>query len=218
MNSIFVVARISIYREGLVALFGRGNDFVVCGSAATLAAARACGADLVVLDCSDSSPNILSICGHAPADMPPIVAVGLPNNLTVAVAYLEAGAVAFVAEEANVDSLYEVVLAAAERVPRFPPQMTEIILERLRAQSASEITPTFRGLTAREFEIAELMGAHQSNKEIARALGISVHTVKIHVHHVIQKLALHRRSEARDALHGLGRRRGLSSAHVPLSG
>jgi DNA-binding CsgD family transcriptional regulator len=50
------------------------------------------------------------------------------------------------------------------------------------------------------------MAEHRSNKEIAAALGISLHTVKVHVHHVIQKLALDRRSEARDTLMGVGLR------------
>ena len=204
MNSIFVVARISIYREGLAALFAPGRELFVCGSGTTLAAARGSKADIVALDCSESSPEILSICGHAPADMPPIVALGLPNNLNVALAYLEAGAIAFVNEDATVEELYDTMLAAARRSPQLPPQMTDLILDRLRAQCASGVTPTFRGLTAREFEIAELMGAHKSNKEIASLLGISVHTVKIHVHHVIEKLALHRRSQTRDALHGTG--------------
>jgi DNA-binding CsgD family transcriptional regulator len=48
------------------------------------------------------------------------------------------------------------------------------------------------------------MGSHRSNKEIAATLGISLHTVKVHVHHIIQKLELERRSEVRDTLTGIG--------------
>lgn len=52
--------------------------------------------------------------------------------------------------------------------------------------------------------MAELMSDHKSDKAIAVALGISTHTVKIHVHHVLEKLALNRRSEARNILMGVG--------------
>jgi two-component system nitrate/nitrite response regulator NarL len=51
-------------------------------------------------------------------------------------------------------------------------------------------------LTSREREIAALIERHLSNKEIACALGIEVATVKNHVHNLLQKLSVHRRSEA----------------------
>jgi DNA-binding NarL/FixJ family response regulator len=44
-------------------------------------------------------------------------------------------------------------------------------------------------LTAREREILALIGIAMSNKEIARQLKISDHTVKTHLHHIYVKLA-----------------------------
>jgi len=46
--------------------------------------------------------------------------------------------------------------------------------------SALEISPA-------ELRVAALIAAGLSNKEIARRLGISVGTVKDHVHHILQK-------------------------------
>jgi DNA-binding NarL/FixJ family response regulator len=46
------------------------------------------------------------------------------------------------------------------------------------------------GLTHREREIMHLLGAGLSNKDIAARLGISLHTVKSHVHSVLEKLSL----------------------------
>jgi DNA-binding CsgD family transcriptional regulator len=43
------------------------------------------------------------------------------------------------------------------------------------------------GLTTRELEVLELLAEGASNKTIARRLGISVHTVKFHVHSLIDK-------------------------------
>lgn len=52
------------------------------------------------------------------------------------------------------------------------------------------------GLTARECEILELLASGQSNKELARALGISPNTVKTHVARVYEKLEVQNRIRA----------------------
>jgi two-component system, NarL family, nitrate/nitrite response regulator NarL len=51
-------------------------------------------------------------------------------------------------------------------------------------------------LTSRESEIASLLSAGRSNKEIARALTIEVATVKNHVHNILAKLQVATRAEA----------------------
>jgi DNA-binding CsgD family transcriptional regulator len=52
------------------------------------------------------------------------------------------------------------------------------------------------GLTARECEILALLASGQSNKEMARALGISPNTVKTHIARVFEKLAVQKRVQA----------------------
>ena len=52
------------------------------------------------------------------------------------------------------------------------------------------------GLTGRECEILELLASGQSNKELARTLGISPNTVKTHVARVYEKLEVDRRVQA----------------------
>jgi two-component system nitrate/nitrite response regulator NarL len=54
----------------------------------------------------------------------------------------------------------------------------------------------FSELTPREGEILKLMADGQGNKLIARNLGISDGTVKLHVKAVLRKLELHSRVEA----------------------
>lgn len=60
---------------------------------------------------------------------------------------------------------------------------------------ASESTP-FDELTPRENEILGLLAEGQSNKVIARNLGISDGTVKLHVKAILRKLGVHSRVEA----------------------
>ena len=52
------------------------------------------------------------------------------------------------------------------------------------------------GLTARECEILELLASGQSNKELARTLGISPNTVKTHIARVYDKLEVEKRVQA----------------------
>src|SRR5262249_39831312 len=51
-------------------------------------------------------------------------------------------------------------------------------------------------LTAREREVLALLAEGASNKEIARALALSVHTAKFHVASLTEKLGAHSRVEA----------------------
>lgn len=51
-------------------------------------------------------------------------------------------------------------------------------------------------LTAREVQVLRFVAAGCANKEIAARMSLSVHTVKLHIHHIISKLGVHNRTEA----------------------
>jgi two-component system, NarL family, nitrate/nitrite response regulator NarL len=59
-------------------------------------------------------------------------------------------------------------------------------------RSAPAVLPTssLAMLTPREREVAALISAGQSNKQIARTLGLSVGTVKHYVHQILEKTGL----------------------------
>ena len=52
------------------------------------------------------------------------------------------------------------------------------------------------GLTGQELRVLEKLAAGQSNKEIARTLGLSPNTVKTHVANLFAKLEVSRRTQA----------------------
>jgi len=60
---------------------------------------------------------------------------------------------------------------------------------RARAHAASHLTP-------REEEVIQLVVTGMQNKQIAAALELSSHTVKLHMHHIIAKLGATNRTEA----------------------
>jgi DNA-binding NarL/FixJ family response regulator len=56
-------------------------------------------------------------------------------------------------------------------------------------------------MTKREREIIVLIADGLSNKEIAQRLNIATHTVKSHVHNIMEKLALHSRLQLANFVH-----------------
>lgn len=73
---------------------------------------------------------------------------------------------------------------------RLTPRPAPAIFARNEAAIAS------LGLSPRECEILELLASGRSNKEMARALGISPNTVKTHVARVYEKLDVQKRIQA----------------------
>jgi len=203
-HSVFIVARVHIYREGLAALFASSDEFIVAGSAERLTASSACGADVVLVDFAAAAPPKLKHFCASRRDCSPIVVCAVPANLSVALALLEAGATAFVSDDSTARDLHGEVLAVLNGKALLPRAVTSALLDELRQRSSMGLPQTFQRLTPRELEVAELMSRHQTNREIAGTLGISVHTVKVHAHQVIQKLALQHRSQTGDALRGVG--------------
>jgi DNA-binding NarL/FixJ family response regulator len=56
------------------------------------------------------------------------------------------------------------------------------------AWSAIEVNDGSKVLSPREHQIAVLVGRGLSNKDVARELGLSLSTVRMHVHNIFQKL------------------------------
>jgi len=65
-----------------------------------------------------------------------------------------------------------------------------------RAKESGSISGAASALSPRERCILELIGGGQSNKEIARALGIAPETVKSHLKNMFVKLSVERRAQA----------------------
>lgn len=60
------------------------------------------------------------------------------------------------------------------------------------------------GLTGQEVRVLEQLAAGRSNKEIARAMGLSPNTIKTHVAHLYTKLSVTRRTQAVQLAQDLG--------------
>jgi DNA-binding NarL/FixJ family response regulator len=111
----------------------------------------------------------------------------------------------YVLKDGTAEDIVIAVVHAVRDELHCSPKFAAMLLAKL-AALAPEATAEGPGrapkLTPREQQIFGQIGQGLSNKEIARRLGISSATVKNHVHRVLDKLSVHRRTQALAILHG----------------
>lgn len=108
---------------------------------------------------------------------------------------LRAGADGYLLKDMEPELLLAKLRAAAAGQVVVAEALTGLLARALRA-STPEPPPETGSLTERENEILALIADGMSNKMIARELGISDGTVKVHVKNLLRKLNLRSRLEA----------------------
>jgi DNA-binding NarL/FixJ family response regulator len=107
--------------------------------------------------------------------------------------------------DASEDELGAAIHALAEGLWVGAPALLGSLMERLSLPELIEADLTAQTLTARENQVLQLIAQGLANKQIARQLEISEHTVKFHLSSIYAKLGATSRTEAVRA----GARRGL---------
>jgi DNA-binding NarL/FixJ family response regulator len=111
---------------------------------------------------------------------------------------LRAGAAGFLSKDVDFDTLprtLEGVVAGEAAISR---RLTKLVIEQLRSPpgGSSPMRPAKSPLTAREWEVIDLLKATRSTDEIAAELVLSTETVRSHVKNVLRKLKVRSREEA----------------------
>ena len=104
---------------------------------------------------------------------------------------LDNGATGYLVKDALVDDLINTIRATHQGITTLSPEVTQLILS-----PPSPDTQQDFGLTAREYEVLQLMAEGRNNGQIAKALDISIATVRFHVVNLLQKMNVETRSEA----------------------
>jgi len=125
------------------------------------------------------------------------------------IAALRAGAAGFLSKDAGTDALVRAVDAALRgevAISRTAAMRVVSLLRRAR-QRGTGMRPVRSELTAREWEVFDLMADGESTRAMAERLVLTEATVYSHVKSILHKLGVHSRAEAVAAVAALPDRR-----------
>ncbi|WP_456404040.1 response regulator [Thiolapillus sp.] len=126
----------------------------------------------------------------------PIVILTTSRVETDVIASLQCGAQGYLLKDMEPDDLIRSLndIVAGQTV--VANELTMVLARAVRGDEPTKSESAMDQLTPREQEILCLLAEGQSNKVIARNLGISDGTVKLHVKAILRKLDVHSRVEA----------------------
>jgi NarL family two-component system response regulator LiaR len=111
---------------------------------------------------------------------------------------LRAGAAGFISKEVDIDALPRALAGVRVGEAAISRRLTKRVIEQLRGAPGGSygMRPVKSPLTAREWEVIDLLKATRSTDEIAADLVLSTETVRSHVKNILRKLKVRSRQEA----------------------
>lgn len=191
---VLILASDALARAGLTALLSLQTNLQISGQAAPtddiLATVAVFRPDVLLWDVGWNVEQALSTLSAMAEAAPPIVA--LVSNDEMLSALWATGVQGVLSRSLSAPQIAAALVAAANglrvsdaalpiRSPLVPP-----------AEAASGLEP----LTERELQVLQRMAEGLPNKQIARELTISEHTVKFHVNAILGKMQAQSRTEA----------------------
>ncbi len=206
MISVVVVDDHHLVRVGLRSILEAADEVEVVGEAAdggeALDVVRATTPDVVLMDLS--MPRVDGVTGirllhEAGLDVPVVVLTSFAETDRVAAA-LAAGAVGYLLKDSEPRDVIAAIRSAAAGYAPLDPRVARTLLPGTSGREAPSV------LSSREREVLSLVARGLANKQVAKALGISERTVKVHLGNVFRHIGVSDRTSAalwaRD--HGVG--------------
>ena len=195
MIRVLVVDDHRLVRAGLISLLGSADDVLVVGEAAdgaeAVTVANDTNPDVVLMDLS--MPGVDGVAGTRAllADRPEVRVIALTSftDRQRVTDVLAAGAIGYLLKDSAPDEVLAGVRSAAAGHSPLDPRIAGALLPgRGDAPGAA--------LSDREREVLRLAATGMANKQIARALGISERTVKVHLGNVFRAIGVGDRTSA----------------------
>lgn len=193
---------------GLEQVFAQEPDCEVVATATdgeqALAAVERLAPDVLVLDLrmprKDGLAVLRDLAAGGAATRTVVLTAAVDGNALEAI---RLGARGLVLKDMPVRLLVEAVRKVGAGQQWLAREVGDSAVARLLRQTAEDRSRN-QSLTLRELEIARLTAQGYANKEVARKLDITEGTVKVHLHHVYEKLGLHGRMALVRYLRGSG--------------
>ena len=193
-----------LLREGITAMLNEQPDIKAVsatGNGDAMEKARKTKPQVVLLDLGLRSQNSLRVAELIKKEHPKteIVVMDLIPAQAEVAEFVQVGVAGFILKDATIDDFLHTIRSVAEGKKVLPPSLADSLFSHIveyavQSGKADRLMKSVK-LTKREHQVVDLIARGMSNKEIAKELYVAVHTVKSHVHNILEKLALHTRLE-----------------------
>jgi DNA-binding NarL/FixJ family response regulator len=198
MITVLIADDHPVVRQGISVLLSVHDDMVVVGEAAdgqeALELTGQLQPDVLLLDLKLPGLDGVAVLGQLPersARTRALVLTSAADQAQVTLA-LRAGAAGFLYKDIDPDALVRAIRSVHDGHTLLAREAAALLSSRPAGQDGRGID----SLTSREREVLGLLADGRSNREIAKALGVSEKTVKTHVSSVLAKLGVADRTQA----------------------
>lgn len=200
--NIILIDDHTLFREGLESLLVRRNINVLAAvgnGKDGLRLAAELAPDIVLLDMRMPEMDGMDVLRQLRKSgfTKPIVMLTTSSDERDLVQSLRSGAQGYLLKDMEPDQLVLALRDIVDGKTVVAPDLAPVLARVVQGDTGeADNDSPFSKLTPRENEILSLLAEGQSNKVIARNLGISDGTVKLHVKSILRKLGIHSRVEA----------------------
>jgi DNA-binding NarL/FixJ family response regulator len=195
--SVLIVDDHPVVRQGLRVLLEVQDGIEVTGEAGDGATALALAADqapdVILLDLKLPGLDGIAVLGELKArgSAARVLVLTSATEPAVASRAVRSGAAGVVYKDVDPDALVRAIRSVHDGHLLLAPEAAGTLV-----RSASWAPGGIEALTGREREVLAELARGRSNREIARALGVSEKTVKAHVSSILAKLGVQDRTQA----------------------
>jgi len=204
MMKVFIIDDHILFREGLASLLNSQVGFEVIGESSTIGIEVEdlvnLEPDLILLDPMNSNHTGLGIINKMVSNCPDATIVIFTDQDSEDILFnsFRAGAHGFLQKNTPINKLIASFQAVQHGEAAISRTNTTRILSEFRRISQQKQVPlrSIDKLTERELQILIQLGEGSTNQDIAAKNEISINTVKVHVHNILDKLNFRNRHEA----------------------